>query len=70
LLVRRYRIDAPAPPLVCFAPHRGPRTVFCHAQRTLWQKTAEAAGLPKLRSNYAARSNNLAIWELARPFYL
>src|SRR6516164_6590158 len=35
LLVRRYRIDALALPLVCFAPHRGSRTVVCHAQRTL-----------------------------------
>src|SRR5262249_13907546 len=35
LLVRRYRIDALALPLVCFAPHCGSRTVFCHAQRTL-----------------------------------
>jgi hypothetical protein len=30
LLVRRYRIDAPLPP-VCFAPHCGSRTGFCHA---------------------------------------
>ena len=35
LLIRRYRIDALALPLVCFAPHRGSRTVFCHAQRTV-----------------------------------
>ena len=36
LLVRRYRIDALALPLVRFAPHCGSRTVFCHARRTLW----------------------------------
>jgi len=36
LLVRHYRVDAPALPLVCFAPHCGSRIVFCHAQRTLW----------------------------------
>ena len=36
LLVRRYRIDALALPLVCFTPHCGSRTVFCHAQRALW----------------------------------
>jgi hypothetical protein len=28
LLVRRYRIDALALPLVCFAPHRGSRTAL------------------------------------------
>jgi hypothetical protein len=36
LLVRRYRIDALALPLVCFAPHSGSRSVFFHEQRTLW----------------------------------
>jgi hypothetical protein len=35
-LVRRYRIDALALPLVCFASHRCSRTVLRHAQRTRW----------------------------------
>jgi hypothetical protein len=30
----------------------------------------KAAALPKLRSTYAARSNNVAIWEFARPLCL
>jgi len=28
------------------------------------------AALPKLRSDYAARSNNVAIWRLAWPLHL
>jgi len=70
LLVRSYRIDALALSLVCFATHCGSRTVFCHAQRTLWQIHAKAAALPSLRSGYAARSNNVAIWRLARSLQL
>jgi len=31
---------------------------------------AKFAALPKLRSNHEARSNNVAIWRLARPLYL
>jgi len=38
---------------------------FVDAQRTLLQMRAKAAALPKLRSDHAARSNNLAIWRPA-----
>jgi hypothetical protein len=34
LLVRHYRLDATALPLVRFAPHSGSRTIFCLAQQT------------------------------------
>jgi hypothetical protein len=47
-----------------------PKDRFVHAQRILLKMRAKAAALPKLRSNHATRSNNVAIWRPSRPLYV
>jgi hypothetical protein len=50
--------------------HIAAKDRFVHAQRTLCYMRAKAAVVPKLRSNHAARSNNIAIWRPSRPLYV